>query len=694
MQPSEKAKTVRPQRPSRPRLSTRRKLLFAAVTTVVVFSVVECALWLGGVNPAFVEEDPYAGFSRHIPHFVEDADKEPAAMSVSQSKLEVLNPQLFPVEKSDDVFRIVCLGGSTTYGRPFYDLTSFPGWLREFLTAAQPDRKWEVINAGAISYASYRVLGVMEELADYDPDLFIVYTGQNEFLERRTYDDWSLSRAAAGPISLIYRTRTATLVRGVLDATGLRSSGSSRDPALGEETKAIPVGSVGPEAYHRDEKLSEDVVRHFRSTLDSMKSVAQESNADLIFVVPASNLRDFAPFRSEQRQGLKNSQRQELRDHLAAARSSLSVGEASEALERLEAAEEIDDRYAEVLFLKGKALMALEQYDAARAAFLRARDEDVCPLRAIQPIVDSVRELAAEDSVSVVDFEQIAETHSIHQIPGDQMFHDHVHPTIEGNQLLALAIVDRLVSDGVVQPTGNWNDAAISAVKADVLSRVDRDEYGRQLRLLSFMMGWLGQPEAARTQAELSFSYSGQTETAFLDLIQGFDANEAPELAMEYLQKAVESVPESSELQFRLGAALLNAGQTAESVEHLRRAVDLDPQSMEALDRLGIALAQQGALSEAETVLRKAVLLSPEVAVVRSNLGLVIAKQGRPAEALELYEQSLKLDNTASSTHFNAGLASEELGQLERARQHYRATIELANGHEEAERRLQAIFNK
>ena len=54
---------------------------------------------------------------------------------------------------------------------------------------ADPTPHWEVINAGLLSYGSYRVAMVMEELITYEPDLFIVYTGHNEFLERRTYKE-------------------------------------------------------------------------------------------------------------------------------------------------------------------------------------------------------------------------------------------------------------------------------------------------------------------------------------------------------------------------------------------------------------------------------------------------------------------------------------------------------------------------
>jgi protein O-GlcNAc transferase len=46
------------------------------------------------------------------------------------------------------------MGESTTYGHPYNDATSFNGWLREFLAAMAPDRGWEAINAGGISYGS------------------------------------------------------------------------------------------------------------------------------------------------------------------------------------------------------------------------------------------------------------------------------------------------------------------------------------------------------------------------------------------------------------------------------------------------------------------------------------------------------------------------------------------------------------
>jgi hypothetical protein len=141
-----------------------------------------------GVVPLAERTDTSVGFSGYAPLFIKRTGPDGEQIySTAHNKFRWFNPQTFPVQKKEGTTRIFCMGGSTTYGRPYNDLTSFCGWLRQFLPAIDPNRRWEVINAGGISYASYRVARLMKEISDYEPDLFIVYSGHNEFLESRTY---------------------------------------------------------------------------------------------------------------------------------------------------------------------------------------------------------------------------------------------------------------------------------------------------------------------------------------------------------------------------------------------------------------------------------------------------------------------------------------------------------------------------
>ena len=150
---------------TKPSLPIWKKILFAIITLTLFFAGIELALKLAGVKPVLVLEDPFVGFAGDIPLYVEQEQPDGTIMyATAKNKLQTFNMQQFPKAKSENTYRIFCMGGSTTYGHPFFDDTSFCGWLREFLYVADPSKNWEVINAGGISYASYRVTRLMIEL--------------------------------------------------------------------------------------------------------------------------------------------------------------------------------------------------------------------------------------------------------------------------------------------------------------------------------------------------------------------------------------------------------------------------------------------------------------------------------------------------------------------------------------------------
>src|SRR2546423_5651298 len=153
---------------ARPKLALWKKVLFCAITCGGFFIVVELGLALVGVHPILYQRDPYVGFSSRMPLFVHDPEsKDPTAMVTAKNKQRIFNFQRFSNPKAPKTFRIFCIGGSTTYGHPYDDKTSFCGWLRAALPKADPSRHWEVINCGGISYASYRAALLMEELIQY-----------------------------------------------------------------------------------------------------------------------------------------------------------------------------------------------------------------------------------------------------------------------------------------------------------------------------------------------------------------------------------------------------------------------------------------------------------------------------------------------------------------------------------------------
>lgn len=89
------------------------------------------------------------------------------------------------IPKPQGQFRIVCMGGSTTYTSDVKDYrNSYPYLLEKYLTE-QGYKEITVVNAGAGSWSSWESLINLElRVLDLDPDMIIVYHGINDISPR------------------------------------------------------------------------------------------------------------------------------------------------------------------------------------------------------------------------------------------------------------------------------------------------------------------------------------------------------------------------------------------------------------------------------------------------------------------------------------------------------------------------------
>lgn len=87
-------------------------------------------------------------------------------------------------------FRIVCLGGSTTYSDAVGDEDAYPLLLEAMLREARPDLDIEVVNAGVPSYTSAESLANLAfRCLDLQPDAIVVYQCVNDY-RPRTYSNF------------------------------------------------------------------------------------------------------------------------------------------------------------------------------------------------------------------------------------------------------------------------------------------------------------------------------------------------------------------------------------------------------------------------------------------------------------------------------------------------------------------------
>ena len=644
------------QADSRPReLSLGRKLLFSAIVLVAFFGVLELILALAGVRPILVDEDPYVGFQSTLELFA--ADRAAGVYRTAGNKLTLFNPQSFAIDKPAGGFRVFTVGGSTTYGRPFEDGTSFTGWLREYLEAAAPERSWEVVNAGGISYASYRVASLMEELAGYDPDLFVIYSGNNEFLEKRTYGD-----LLAEP-TVLTRGRMA-LQRMRLWALGTRALRAVREESssryeLAGEVEELLDSSAGLDYYSRDVAFHRQVTEHYRLNLGRMIELARAAGAEVILVTVPVNEKGFSPFKSQYADGLSEDDRARHAALVVAAADALAAGDAGLALARAAEAVALDELHAEGHFLLGSARLAAGDEAAAAVSFERAIAEDVCPLRALPEMNRAIAEAAERYEVELVDFRAQLKGAQLKggdlaggrpALLGGERFLDHVHPTVETHGLLGRALFDRMAEMGLVEPPAERLAGLDDRVSREILVRVDEEAYARAFKNLSKVLLWAGK----KRQAE------------------------------QYARQAAAVLVSDWEVHYNAGVVQLDAGRLEEARNSLLEAVRIDPNAAPAWDQLGAIRARQGDLDGAIEAGQKAVELDPGAANAWNNLATTFLVRGEPGRAIDAARRAVAIAPGFADGHNNLGTAHFDLGQLDPAMAAYDRAIELRPGFAQA----------
>ncbi len=617
-------------------LKSYTKNLLAFGLGLLCLFLLEGVLALCGVLP-IAEQDPFVGFSDTSPLFLEPS---PGHFSLNPAKEAYFNaPQAFVMPKPVGTFRIVVLGGSTTYGRPYLQQTSFGAWLEKLIEQYSGQVDVEVINAGGISYASYRVRRLMEEMATYDPDLFIVYSGHNEFLEARTFsalreESQSLRKARA----LAHRSRIYSSLARALGKVAAPASGPT---TLGDKVEATLERIGGVELYHRDPLFREGVIPQYRHEIEAMVRFCKKVEIPLVLATLPVNLSGISPFKSEHSPRLET---EALVDWQAAFNRGLAALNSSlpqQALKALTEAEAIDADFAELHYLKGQAYWQLEKPHLAYQSYDCARQEDIVPLRAINEFNSILRSVAAAEQVPLADVEMTFLKISPGHIPGDNLFVDHVHPSIEGQQLVAWVVLNAATDAGLLPIDAvTWQKVMPQArdFLRQELAAIPENYKAQGLWSVGRLFFWAGKyPEAYVALRQAWQTIKDQPEMARqlgeLELVRGdIDA------ALFYLEAAERLVPGDFKVALARAAALNRAGRSDEALILLQGlTLPETDQAAGLYHQRGETLLLLGRPTEAAQSYLRAVDTAPQVIAYRLALAEAHKRAGDADQAGNAY---------------------------------------------------------
>ena len=345
-------------------------------------------------------------------------------------------------EKPSQAFRIVIVGGSAARGYP-EPAFSFSRYLQAMLWESFPDVQFEVANAAMTAANSHMMVPAARDCLKLEPDLLIVYMGNNEVV-----GPYGPGTVFAGPSASLPAIRMGLWVRG-----------TRLGQLLGRVVGALAGGKGSPEwagmeMFLENQVLADDprlveTYDHFRSNVRDICGMAAASGAKVLVCTVPVNLRQCAPFASVNGEGLGLDDSARWLEAYVEGAAREQAGQYEGALASLTEAMALDDRNADLHFRLGRCYVGLDRPADAYTHFRQARDLDALRFRADTTINDTLRQVAGEldGPATLVDVEKAFEAAAeVANSPGEELFFDHVHPNYRGNYELALSVFPAVVA--------------------------------------------------------------------------------------------------------------------------------------------------------------------------------------------------------------------------------------------------------
>jgi tetratricopeptide (TPR) repeat protein len=573
------------RRPASPLLA---RLALVAAAPIVFFCALEGGLRLAGFGEStdlFIPDDT-AGFFRTNPHFTDPFI--PASFGIQPLNFRIAR------HKQPNALRVFVLGESAAQGIPEPEF-GFASQLRAQLRARFPGRTVELFNLGITAINSHVVYRAARQAAAFEPDLFVVYMGNNEVVG--PYGPGCAYLSATPPIWFIRAsvrvrsTRTGQLL-GQLLSRWLPSGSKARE-WKGMETFA-------DNSVRGNDPRLQAVYRNYSANLKDILDLAGRAGIRTVLATVIANLSDSPPFISLHRTDLSPADKTSWNTAFDAGTIAADLGDPASARIQYTDALRLDPEYAETHFRLGKLSEELGESAAARTHYLDALHWDALRFRPDTPLNEIVRKLARDSpgSAFLVDVARAlgSDPQSVLPLAGRDILFDHVHFNWEGNFRVAALLADECAHalEGPDVHPGPGLDAAgcADAIGFTPEGRLKMLEVIVQLTLHP---PFTGQTSFSTDQAAL------RREIELLRAQTGAPGEHSRELAKVSRARVLD--PGNAQLAVRLAAMESEADEPDRALSLIEAAGALLPSSADLLQRKAEILMHLGRYDQAEGLL-------------------------------------------------------------------------------------------
>jgi tetratricopeptide (TPR) repeat protein len=511
---------------------------------------------------------------------------------------------VFDKVKAPNALRVFVLGESSAAGWPYPPHIAFSRAIQRGLQVLYPNRHVEVINLGLAAICTYTIKDFVPALIAHKPDLVVFYNGHNEYygvLGIGSSMRFANSRFLTHLRLFLQEFRLYQLIERMI--MRLAQLGASPDTADHGTLMARVIGesAIGFEShiYYRGLEQFEDNMRDMLSQLSA-------NGVPVVLGTLVSNYKDLPPF--------------------------VSLNEEPNAASLFKA-----------------ATQALHAGDSLKAKqlFLQAKDLDGLRFRAPEAMNSIIRRLAAEYGAALADIQAEFERRSPYRIIGNTLMCDHLHPTVEGYQLMGKVFLETALAHHFLPSPSQALRAETldSLLFSPAFSLLDKAYSDLKLRLL---------------KGSYPFVPKGQPNL----LLQSFKPqNLIDTLAMRCLSEELGF----EEAHYAAADFLLAQGESADAELELQSFIAKIPFLELPYRKAGQIFIKYKYFDKALSYLQRAYAILP-TAYTAKWIGQILLYQNQPDGAIPYLEQSLALGGeNDSQTYYNLAGAYYQTHRLDKA---------------------------
>jgi len=628
-----------------------KKLLAGGIFFLVIIAVLEWGLGLLDLSKYDRKFMPGSAF----PIFVQGKGAEARSYVTSPHFAYQMNTQSFAKKKPAGVTRIFVVGGSAAYAWPYTEEFGFSGLLRRALATLAPGQ-FELINAAGMSYGSHRVLDVLKDVVNLEPDLVLVYSGNNEYVERNVLPSGGKERPMlTGLQKLLGRTNLYRALRlGLARVAPFALRQPIRDDLTDiRSNPAVRRGNTG-----RNQAIDQEVLANLRSNLTSMRELLRQRGIPAIFCTIASNVAGWSPTSPTPAfAGAAEAERwQILHEQVAAALGGVASGDATAMTQTVAWLREMQTLVPsdpETSYNLGQVLMAQGLHDQAYVELVRARDLDARPIRDLSAFNDTVRELTRSGSgVFLADIDE-AVAGIVRSGFAEGIFLDYCHFTENAHKFVAVSLLPVLAEAlGRELPT----DRIGELIKTDDWGERNKDD---RVTATEYY---------ARGLAHYNNGWHEQARDAFLKVLEL-----TPKTSVTFSGGAYDN----------LGYVYLALGDAQQARIMFEKSLTIDPGNPVALIRVGHIYLAEKRLEQAAEMFQRAIQQNPLAPEARSGLGEIALARGLASEAIGHFLEAQKQGWDNLLLRRQLGRAYQAVGKTDLARESWQAALRFSPNDQE-----------